>query len=198
MPADSSPSALQVTTDVELWRAVVDDGDPDAFAMIYDRHCDATHRYLARRVPSRELAEDLLSIVFLEAWRSRASARLESGSARPWILGIARMTLRRKARTDFRRRRAMDRVPQEPPQPDHADEVIEVLDRRAEATHVRAAFAALRQVDQDVIETCLWQGLDYASAATALGVPIGTVKSRLSRARTRLIARLDELDKERR
>lgn len=198
MPADSPQRTVPDGTDVELWRAVIADGDSDAFAIIYDRHCDATHRYLARRVSSRELAEDLLSIVFLEAWRSRASARLDSGSARPWILGIARMTLRRKARTDFRHRRAMDRVPQESPQPDHADDVVELLDRRTEAAHVRAAFADLRRVDQDVIETCLWQGLDYASAATVLGVPIGTVKSRLSRARTRLIARLDELDKEHR
>lgn len=188
---------MQVQTDVELWRAVID-GDSDSFAIIYDRHCDAAHRYLARRVSSRELSEDLLSIVFLEAWRSRATARLDSGSARPWILGIARMTLRRKARSEIRRRRAMDRVPQEPPQPDHADDVIEVLDRRAEATRVQAAFRALRQADQDVIETCLWQGLDYVSAATVLNIPVGTVKSRLSRARARLIARLDELDKEQR
>lgn len=178
--------------DEALWRAAVAQNDAAAFGAIYDRHCDSIYRYLARRLDSRELAEDLLSTVFLEAWRCRARASLESGSPLPWLFGIARMTLRRNARTAVRARRAFARLTADPAQADHADGVVEALDREADARRVLAVFRRLRKIDQDVIELCLWQGLDHASASLALGVPVGTVKSRLSRARTRLQNLFDE------
>ncbi|MDR7385597.1 RNA polymerase sigma factor [Promicromonospora iranensis] len=178
--------------DGALWRAVVTQDDAAAFGAIYDRHCDSIYRYLARRLDSRELTEDLMSTVFLEAWRCRARASLENGSPLPWLFGIARMTLRRNARTAVRARRALARLTAEPPQADHANSVAEALDREVDARRVLAAFRRLRKIDQDVIELCLWQGLDHASAALSLGVPVGTVKSRLSRARARLQNSFDE------
>lgn len=178
--------------DEALWRAVVTQNDAAAFGTIYDRHCDSIYRYLARRLDSRELAEDLLSTVFLEAWRCRARASLENGSPLPWLFGIARMTLRRNARTAVRARRAFARLTADAVQADHADGVAEALDRAADTRRVLAAFRRLRKIDQDVIELCLWQGLDHASASLSLGVPVGTVKSRLSRARTRLQNLFDE------
>jgi RNA polymerase sigma-70 factor (ECF subfamily) len=178
--------------DEALWRAVVTQNDAAAFGEIYDRHCDSIHRYLARRLDSRELTEDLLSTVFLEAWRCRARASLENGSPLPWLFGIARMTLRRNARTAGRARRALARLAAEHVQADHADGVAEALDRATDAKRVLVAFRRLRKIDQDVIELCLWQGFDYESASVSLGVPVGTVKSRLSRARARLQKLLDE------
>lgn len=178
--------------DEVLWRAVVTQNNAAAFGAIYDRHCDAIFRFLGRRVDSRELAEDLLSTVFLEAWRCRRRARLDNGSPLPWLFGIARMILRRNARTAHRARRAFARLPAEHVQPDHADSVAEALDREADARRVLVAFRQLRKIDQDVIELCLWQALDHPSVALALGVPVGTVKSRLSRARARLLKLLDE------
>jgi RNA polymerase sigma factor (sigma-70 family) len=174
------------SADDVLWRAVVTQSDAEAFGAIYDRHCDAIFRYLARRLHSRELAEDLLSTVFLEAWRCRDRASLEHGSPLPWLFGIARMILRRNTRTAVRARHAFARLTTENVQADHADGVAEAVDRAADARRVLAAFRKLRKIDQDVIELCLWEGLDYESAALSLGVPVGTVKSRLSRARTRL------------
>ncbi|WP_369374470.1 RNA polymerase sigma factor [Promicromonospora sp. Populi] len=178
--------------DDALWRAVVTQNDAAAFGAIYDRHCDSIYRYLARRLDNRELTEDLMSTVFLEAWRCRARASLENGSPLPWLFGIARMTLRRNARTAVRARRAFARLTAEPDQADHADGVAEAVDREVDARRVLAAFRRLRKIDQDVIELCLWQGLDHASASNSLGVPVGTVKSRLSRARTRLQNLFDE------
>lgn len=175
-----------------MWRAAVTQDDATAFGVIYDRHCDAIYRYLARRLDSRELTEDLLSTVFLEAWRCRARARIENGSPLPWLFGIARMTLRRNTRNAVRARRALARLAAEPVQADHADGVAEALDRETDTRRVLAAFRRLRKIDQDVIELCLWQGLGHASAALSLGVPVGTVKSRLSRARTRLQRLFDE------
>jgi len=178
--------------DDALWRAVVTQSDAEAFGVIYDRHCDSIYRYLARRLDSREQAEDLVSTVFLEAWRCRARARHDNGSPLPWLFGIARMTLRRNARTAARALRAFARLAVEPVQADHAEGVADVLDREADARRVLAAFRQLRKIDQDVIELCLWQGLDHESVSRSLGVPIGTVKSRLSRARTRLQNVFDE------
>ena len=180
------------TADEALWRAAAIQNDAAAFGAIYDRHCDSIYRYLARRLDSRELAEDLMSTVFLEAWRCRTRASLESGSPLPWLFGIARMVLRRNARSSARARRAFARLTVEPVQTDHADGVAEALDREAAAKCVLVAFRRLRRIDQDVIELCLWEGLDHASAALSLGVPVGTVKSRLSRARTRLRNLFDE------
>lgn len=180
------------SADEALWRAVITQDDAAAFGVLYDRHCDAIFRYLARRLDSRELAEDLLSTVFLEAWRGRSRARPDTGSPLPWLFGIARMTLRRNTRTAIRARRALARLTADGVQADHADGVVEALDREADARRVLLAFRRLRQIDQDVIELCLWQGFDYESAAVSLGVPVGTVKSRLSRARARLQKAFDE------
>lgn len=183
------PIDLRVMTDAELW-ALSTSSDPDAFGLIFDRHVNAVHRYCARRTGSLDAADDLVSIVFLEAWRRRAAVVLESDTALPWLLGIARMTLRRRARTALRHRRAIERLPRALFSPDHADDVVDVLDGRARAADVMVAFRRLGPIDQDVIALCLWQGLDYASAAVALGVPIGTVRSRLSRARGHLATAL--------
>jgi RNA polymerase sigma factor (sigma-70 family) len=195
-PPDAAADAhedLQVEpADEVLWRAVVTQNDAAAFGAIYDRHCDSIYRYLARRLDSRELTEDLMSTVFLEAWRCRARASIENGSPLPWLFGIARMILRRNARTAVRARRAFARLTAEHVQADHADGVAEAIDREADARRVLAAFRRLRKIDQDVIELCLWQGLDHASVSLSLGVPVGTVKSRLSRARARLQNIFDE------
>ena len=185
----AAPIDVCVMTDAELW-ALSTSTNPDAFGLIFDRHVSAVHRYCARRTGSLDAADDLVSIVFLEAWRRRAAVVLESDTALPWLLGIARMTLRRRARTAVRHRRAIERLPHALFSPNHADDVIDILDGRARAADVMVAFRRLGPIDQDVIALCLWQGLDYASAAVALGVPIGTVRSRLSRARGRLVTLL--------
>jgi RNA polymerase sigma-70 factor (ECF subfamily) len=84
--------------------------DPAQFGLIFDRHYDAIHRYLARRV-GWELAEDLTSNVFLAAFQSRMGFRPSGQDARPWPYGIATNILRRHARTEVRRLRAYGRVP---------------------------------------------------------------------------------------
>ena len=125
-----------------------------------------------------------VSIVFLEAWRRRDDVELIDGNALPWLYGIARRTMQHRWRTARRHRRALDRLPPTAATPDHADEVAGRLDDERQIDRVHAALEKLRPADRDVLVLCVWQGLSYAEAALALGIPIGTVRSRLARARS--------------
>ncbi|NAZ84393.1 sigma-70 family RNA polymerase sigma factor [Kineococcus sp. R8] len=176
-------------SDGELWRQAAA-GDGDSFGVLFDRHADAVHRYCARRTGSLDAADDLLSIVFLEAWRRRAEVQLVDDVALPWLYGVAQRTVQRRWRTALRHRRALHRLPTVLMTPDHADEVAARLDDEKQLAQLQQAFRRLRPAEQDVLTLCVWQGLDYASAAIALGVPVGTVRSRLSRARARLQANI--------
>lgn len=179
-------------TDAELWSDAVA-GNPESFGVIFDRHALAVHRYCGQRLGSSDLADDLVSVVFLEAWRHRDRVELLSDSALPWLLGVARNAIKMKARALARHRAALGRLPQQLSEPDHADSVAEGLDSERRLASVARALHRLRPLDQDVIALCVWQKLDYAAASIALGIPIGTVKSRLARARRRL-AELVEAD----
>jgi RNA polymerase sigma factor (sigma-70 family) len=188
-PSAGEPSAGESReaepTDGELWRRAAD-GDGESFGLIYDRHREAIRAYCARRTGSLDVADDLVSIVFLEGWRRRREVQLVDDGALPWLYGVAKLTLHRSWRTRLRHRRALARLPAAVSAPDPADEIAARLDDERHLAQLRVAFAGLRPVDQEVLTLCVWQGLDYASAAVALGVPIGTVRSRLSRARARL------------
>lgn len=181
---------LDSATDAQVWH-VASHEDPETFGVIFDRHADAVHRYCARRTGSADAADDLVSIVFLEAWRRRGEVVLHHDSALPWLLGVARHTLAHRARTRLRHQRALDRLPRARVS-DHADGVVAQLDDRRRLSDVERAFASLKVAEQDVIALCVWQGLEYAQAALTLDVPVGTVRSRLSRARTRLAALVEE------
>ena len=176
---------LQHLGDRELWHRAAD-GEGECFGLIFDRHAEKVRAYCARRTGSLDAADDLVSIVFLEAWRRRVAVEIVADSALPWLYGVARNVVLRRHRSARRHRAALSRLPTEHASPDHADEVAARLDDQQELDRLRAAFTTLRRRDQEVLTLCVWQSLDYASAAVALGIPVGTVRSRLSRARARL------------
>lgn len=161
-------------------------GDRDALGELYDEHAQVLYRYALRVTGDWAEAEDIVSATFLEAWRSRERVRPEGDGLRPWLLGIATNLMRRNARARRRRDFALARVPERGTIPDFADDLVTHL---ADTEQLRAAHTALgrlRRRDREVFTLVVWAGLDYAAAAEALGVPVGTVRSRLSRARTRL------------
>ena len=131
-------------------------------------------------------AEEVVSLTFLEAWRLRGTVQQTGGSLRPWLLGIAVNVTRNAARASRRHQAALRRLPPVPVIPDFADDLAGRIDAAARLTAVRSTIARLRRGEQEVLALCVWSGLDYAAAAQALGVPVGTVRSRLSRARARL------------
>ena len=171
-------------TDAELWRLAVA-GEASAFGVLFERHARTVYNYCFRRTADWSLAEDLTSTVFLEAWRRRADVVLNRDSTLPWLLGVATNVLRNRWRSERRHRAALARLPIERDNGFEGD-VLERLDDEQDMRRVLGALAALSRDDQDVLALCVWEGLSYESAALALGVPVGTVRSRLSRARARL------------
>jgi RNA polymerase sigma-70 factor (ECF subfamily) len=174
------------TTDAALWaRATA--GEGDAFTALYDRYGDRIHSYCFRRTASAASAQDLTSVVWLEVWRSRDRAELhEDGSLAPWLFGIARNVIRNSERSLHRHRAALSRLPDPENEPDHADLVSARLDDERRMAEVLAAVGRLPKREQDVLTLVAWADLSQAEVAAALGISVGTVKSRLSRARARL------------
>jgi RNA polymerase sigma-70 factor (ECF subfamily) len=167
-------------------RARVRAGDPDAFGMLFDECGRAVYNLAFRMTGNWSAAEEVVSLTFLEAWRLRGTVQRAGGSLRPWLLGIAVNVTRNAARASRRHQAAVGRLPPAPVIPDFADDLAGRIDDAVRLRAVRSAIARLGRGEQEVLALCVWSGLDYAAAARALGVPVGTVRSRLSRARARL------------
>ena len=161
-------------------------GDHDEFGVVFTEHARAVYNHAFRLTGNWSAAEEVVSLTFLEAWRLRGTLRPEGGSLLPWLLGIALNVSRNVSRAARRHQAAMSRLPQAQSVPDFADELAGRIDDAEEIRRVRTALAGLRRAERDVLALCVWSGLDYAEAAEALGVPVGTVRSRLSRARRKL------------
>jgi RNA polymerase sigma-70 factor (ECF subfamily) len=161
-------------------------GDQDAFGALFEQHGRAVYNHAFRQTGNWSTAEDIVSLTFLEAWRLRETIRPDGESLLPWLFGIAVNVARNVSRATRRHQAAMNRLPAAPEVPDFADELAGRLDDTARLEIVRTALGRLRRGERDVIALCVWADLSYAEAAEALGVPVGTVRSRLSRARRRL------------
>jgi RNA polymerase sigma factor (sigma-70 family) len=168
---------------------------PDGFGTLFERHARVIYNYCFRRTADWAAAEDLTSVVFLEAWRKRQSVRLYGETALPWLYGVATNVLRNSARSLRRHRAALERMPTGH-EPDFADDAAERLDDEARMRAVLESYSELPRRDQEVLALCVWSELSYEEAAVALGVPVGTVRSRLARARTRLRDEIDFAPKE--
>ena len=160
-------------------------GDAEAFTILFERHATTIYNFCFRRVGDWGVAEDLLSIVFLEAWRRRRK-QLPAGKVLPWLYGIATNVVRNRRRSERRYRAALARVPLPRPELDFRDEAIDRIHDERRMALALELLAALPRQQQDVVVLCEWSGLSYEDAAFALGVPVGTVRSRLSRARQAL------------
>ncbi|CAM5568227.1 Putative sigma factor OS=Streptomyces glaucescens OX=1907 GN=SGLAU_19445 PE=3 SV=1 [Streptomyces glaucescens] len=163
--------------------------EPEAFAALFDRHADAVHRYAARRLGG-EVADDLVAETFTTAFQQRHRydpARGAGADARPWLFGIATNLVGRHRRAEARRFKAMARVPA-PADHDEplADRAADRVVARAMRRELAAALAALPARHRDVLLLVAWGDLGYGEVAQALGIPVGTVRSRLHRARSKL------------
>jgi RNA polymerase sigma factor (sigma-70 family) len=155
-------------------------GRPDAFVEVVQRHEVAVHGFLARRA-GHQAADDLLGEVWVRAFAARGGYDLGHADARPWLYGIARNVLRAhwRARRDAGPAAADAAV-------DPWDDVVDRLDSAARAQALGAALRALPVAEREVLLLVAWEQLTPAEAAVALGIPQGTVRSRLHRARSAL------------
>lgn len=171
--------------EAEAW-SKARDGDGTAFASLFDAHRDRVFGQALRLLRHTHDAEDVTAIVFLEAWRRRDAVRLVDGSIIAWLLVTTNNTVHNHDRSFRRYRRALARLPRPVDEEDHAPDIDAAIDNDASRSRVRSAFARLTPRDQDVITLCVLEELSLSDAAHVLGIPVGTVKSRLSRARHRL------------
>lgn len=159
-------------------------GQPDAFVAVVERHEVAVHGYLARRA-GRQAADDLLAEVWARAFAGRAGYRACHADAGPWLYGIARYVLaaywQASARSDLAEGSSVPGPPDDP-----WDEVIARIDSVASSRPLMSALQALPSAERDVLLLVAWEQLTPAEAATVLGIPQGTVRSRLHRARAAL------------
>ncbi|TQS42733.1 RNA polymerase sigma factor [Cryptosporangium phraense] len=161
-------------------------GDSAAFGELFDSAARPVYNHAYRLLGDWTGAEDAVSLTFLEAWRCRERIDAEGGTLLPWLLGIATNVVRNTARARRRHAAALARLPRVPAEPDFAEALVGHLDDLDQWRAVRAALETLRRPEREVVALCVYAGLDYAATAEALGIPIGTVRSRLSRARAHL------------
>ncbi len=161
-------------------------GDPAAFAGIYERYATTIYRYALRRVGPTE-AEALMAETFRIAFEQRATFDSARPLARPWLYGIATNLVARHYRTESRHRRAMARLDVgDAATADGSDRVIDAVVAARLLPDVVEAINGLPEAERDALLLHVWEGLPYDEVATAVGVPIGTVRSRINRARTKL------------
>jgi RNA polymerase sigma-70 factor (ECF subfamily) len=163
------------------------DDDPEAFGALFELHGRRIYNYCFRRTGDWATAQDLTSIVFLECWRRRKAA---PDDLLPWLYGIATNVCRRQWRSLARYRMALRRLPPPDRSPGFDDEALDRLEDERRMQWVLAVLSELPRREQDVLALCLWAELSYDEAAAALEIPVGTVRSRLARARSRLERRL--------
>jgi RNA polymerase sigma factor (sigma-70 family) len=161
---------------------------PERFGVVFDRHATAIHGYIARRL-GRDAADDLVAETFLVAFRQRGGYDPDQPSARPWLYGIATRLVSRRRRDEVRFFRAIARTGIDPAADPVAEPVADEGIRRADARtlhrQLAGALAGLAAADRDAL-LLVADGLSYAEAAQALGVPDGTLSSRVARARRKL------------
>lgn len=157
---------------------------PAAFTTIFDRHFAEIHRFVARRLGT-DAADDVAADVFVEAFRCRDRFDAAQPSALPWLYGITTNIVRRHRRREVRRNRAYARVSARDSV--HHDVGMEArADADGKFPVVAHALAGLRARDRDVLLLFAWGQLTYDEIAEALEIPVGTVRSRLHRARAQL------------
>jgi RNA polymerase sigma factor (sigma-70 family) len=180
---DVTPSDQAHPSDAELLARCGD--DPSSFAVIYDRYADDVHRFVLRRL-GRDLADDLTADTFTAAFRQRDRFDGTRASARPWLFGIAANLIGKHRRTEVRALRAVTRLQTDPVSTSWEESADDRLAASSAGPALATALAKLSVPDRHVLLLVAWADLSYAEVAEALGIPLGTVRSRLNRARTRV------------
>jgi len=179
VPAEAGPATSNDATLIARSLQV-----PECFGALFARHAPAISRYIARRL-GPDAADDLVAETFLVAFRGRGRYDGEHADARPWLYGIATRLIGRHRRDEVRFFRAIASTGVDPAAEPIADRVTDRIAAQAARRELAAALAGLSQAQRDVL-LLVASGLGYEETAAALGVPVGTVSSRLVRARRKV------------
>ncbi|GAA3805650.1 RNA polymerase sigma factor [Sphaerisporangium flaviroseum] len=179
------------TDDAELIRRSWD--DPALFAALFDRHAPHLHRYVTRRLGDA-LSDDIVADTFLAAFRRRKGYDVTRRDARPWLYGIAANLIGKHRRTEVRCYRALARVGVDAVAETYAERVEARVSAAAAHRALAGALAKLSTGDREVLLLIAWADLSYEEVADALGIAVGTVRSRLHRARKQTRTALGGVD----
>ncbi len=165
--------------------------DAEAFTVLYDRYAAQLYRYAYRRI-GPEHVEDVVAEAFLAAFRRRHEYDLARPDARPWLFGIVTKEIARRHRAEQARYRALARVGVDGPADGLADRVASAVSAQAVRGVLATALRRLSAADRDVLLLIAWGDLSYEEVAETLRIKVGTVRSRLHRARRKLRDALGE------
>jgi len=167
--------------------------DPEQFAIVAHRHAAAITRYVTRRVGAHA-ADDVAAETFLVAFRQRAGYAGDRRDCLPWLYGIATRLCHRHWRSETRQLRLLARTGADPVIEPFTDQVEAQVAASAAKPRLAEALSRLPKAQRDALLLQAWAGLTYDQIATATGVRLGTVQSRISRARRRLREQLADLN----
>ena len=159
--------------------------EPEQFTVLFRRHAPHIQRYVVRRL-GQDAADDIVAETFLLAFRQRDTYDQARADARPWLYGIATNLIGRHRRAEIRLYRALARTGADPVLEPFTDRVDDRVSASTASRRLAAGLARLPTELRDTLLLVAWSGLSYQETATALGIPVGTVRSRMSRARSKL------------
>ncbi len=159
--------------------------EPQIFTVIFERYYRRVYGYLSRRV-GRTIADDLAAETFTRAFERRAAYDPEAERALPWLLGISINLLAHHRRSEGRQLRALAALIEPESTERIAEAVAGRVDAWAERKRLAAGLEQLDDYDREVLLLYAWGGLKYEEIAVVLSIPVGTVRSRLNRARRKL------------
>ncbi|WP_019147375.1 RNA polymerase sigma factor [Timonella senegalensis] len=169
-----------MSTDSEIIQRSL--GRPSEFGELFFRHAPRLHRYVSRRI-GEAVADDILSETFLLAFEKRSRFDHTYSSALPWFFGIATNLIHRQRVAEARTLKLAERTSAAQTVPDSTATSDAAIDAHASARHLAADLRKLSKGDRDVLLLYAWEDLTYEQIGHALGIPTGTVRSRLNRAR---------------
>jgi RNA polymerase sigma-70 factor (ECF subfamily) len=158
--------------------SLVETGDADAFAALYDRHSSAAFSLAYRMMGERQASEDLAQDAFLKVWRGAGSYRVERGSVRTWILSIVHNRGIDQLRSHASRRRTQDKIEATAPRSQPSEAFAETL-RNSQRDQVREAMGTLPSEQLKILELAYFSGYTHVEISELLGLPLGTVKGRM-------------------
>lgn len=146
---------LSALADDELWRKAAEK-EGRAFGELFERHSTSVYNHCFRRTGSWSTAEDLTSVVFLEAWRRKKDVQLVGDSILPWLLAVANNVIRNSDRSLRRHRRLLAKLPASSPASSVDDDAVQRLDDERAMESILAKMGELRTEEQEIVALCDW------------------------------------------
>src|SRR5215207_549025 len=158
--------------------SLVEAGDAEAFATLYDRHSRSAFSLAYRKMGDRQAAEDLAQDAFIKVWKNASSYRAERGSVRTWILSIVHNRGIDQLRSTASRKRTQEKIEASAPSSQPSEAYSETW-RNSRRDQVREALKSLPAEQLKILELAYFSGYTHVQISRLLSIPLGTVNGRI-------------------